>query len=90
MEEMPLSNVSFKIDISWLKTVVTLNFMFLIEKRLGDQIDHPCSFSKNVFSRERERERERVKPWCFVTFNIIISYVFPENFIEIPQVFQKI
>ena len=88
MEEMPLSNVSFKIDISWLKTVVTLNFMFLIEKRLGDQIDHPCSFSKNVFSRERERER--VKPWFFVTFNIIISYVFPENFIEIPQVFQKI
>ena len=58
MEEMPLSNVSFKIDISWLKTVVTLNFMFLIEKRLGDQIDHPCSFSKNVFSRERERESE--------------------------------
>ena len=56
MEEMPLSNVSFKIDISWLKTVVTLNFMFLIEKRLGDQIDHPCSFSKNVFSRERESE----------------------------------
>ena len=41
-------------------------------------------FSKNVSSRER------VKPWFFVTFNIIISYIFPENVIEIPQVVQKI
>ena len=43
--------------------------------------------------RERERERERVggreTPCFFVTFNIIISHVFPENFIEFPQVVQK-
>ena len=26
----------------------------------------------------------------FFTFNIIISHIFPENFIEIPQVIQKI
>ena len=26
----------------------------------------------------------------FLDFNIIISHIFPENFIEIPQVFQKI
>ena len=51
--------------------------------------------------REREREREtdrqadrqtdrqRQRPCFFVTFNIIISHVFPENFIEIPQVVQK-
>ena len=32
----------------------------------------------------------RVKPWFFMTFNIIISYIFPEKFIEIPQVVQKI
>ena len=31
-----------------------------------------------------------VKPWIFVNFNIIISHIFPETFIEIPQVVQKI
>ena len=40
--------------------------------------------------RETERERARERPCFLVTFNIIISHVFPENFIEIPQVFQKI
>ena len=45
-----------------------------------------AGFSKNLFSRERER----AKPCFFVTFNIITSQVFPENFIEIPQVVQKI
>ena len=44
----------------------------------------PCSFSKIVSSKDR------VKPWFFVTFNIIISHIFPENFIEITQVVQKI
>ena len=44
----------------------------------------PCGFSKSVSSKER------VKPWFFVTFNIIISNIFPENFIEIPQVVHKI
>ena len=38
------------------------------------------SFPKNVSSKER------VKPWFFVTFNIIISCIFPEHFIDIPQV----
>ena len=40
-----------------------------------------CGFSKNLSSRER---------WFFVTFNIIISHIFPENFIEISQVIKKI
>ena len=31
-----------------------------------------------------------VKPWFFVTFNIIISHIFPKIFNEIPQVVQKI
>ena len=44
----------------------------------------PCGFSKNVSSKEM------VKPWFFVTFNIIARYIFPGNFIEIPQVIQKI
>ena len=58
--------------------------LMLTLKRLGGQIDLPCGFSKNVFSKGR------VTLWFFVTFNIIISHIFPENFIEIPQVVQKI
>ena len=57
-------------------------------KRLGGQIASPapapCCFSKNASSKER------VKPRFFGTFNIIISHIFPENFIEILQVVQKI
>ena len=40
----------------------------------------PCRFSKNVSSKDR------VKPCILVTFNISISHIFPENFIEIPQI----
>ena len=54
-------------------------------ERLGGQFDiPPCGVSKNVSSKER------VKPCFFVIFNMIINHIFPENFIEIPQVFQKI
>ena len=54
-------------------------------KRLGGgQLDLSCSFFKNVFSRER------MKPWFFVTFNIIIIHIFPENLIGISQIVQKI
>ena len=38
-------------------------------------------FSKNVSSREK------LKP--FLTFDIIISHIFSEHFIGIPQVIQK-
>ena len=41
-----------------------------------------CGFSENVFSRER------VKPCFFVTF--IITHIFLENFIELPQGVQQI
>ena len=50
----------------------------------GGQFDPFCGFSKNIFSKERE------KPWFFATFNIIIKYIFPGNFIEIPRVVQKL
>ena len=55
----------------------------------GSQFDSPlppspCGFSKSVSSKERER------PWFFVTFNIILRHIFPENFIEFPQVVQRI
>ena len=50
----------------------------------GSQFDPHLWFSKNEFSGER------VKHWLFVTINIIISFIFTENFIENPQVVQKI
>ena len=52
----------------------------------GGQFDPPphCGFSKIVSSKER------LKPWFFATFNIILKHIFPENFIELPQVVQKI
>ena len=53
-------------------------------KRVGSQFDPPCGLSKNVSSKER------VRPRFFVTFNITISHIFRENFIEIPQVVQKL
>ena len=58
----------------------------------GSQFDlSPVAFRKiHPPERERERERERVKPWFCVTFNIIISHIFSENLIEIPEVVQKI
>ena len=54
----------------------------LIPKKLG--CFSPYDFSKNVFSRGS------VKYCFFVTFNLFINHIFPENFIKIPQVVQKI
>ena len=52
-------------------------------KRLVGQIDPlpPMVFRKMYLLK---------RPWFFVTFDIIISHIFPENFIEILQVVQKI
>ena len=49
---------------------------------LGGQTDPPThsGFLKNVSSIER------VKPWYFMTFNMILKHIFPENFIECSQV----
>ena len=44
----------------------------------------PLGFSKNTVSIER------LKLCFFVTFNIIVSHIFPENLIEITQVVVKI
>ena len=43
-----------------------------------------CGFSKNLSSKER------VKLCFFVAFDITKSHILSENFIEIPQVVQKI
>ena len=62
--------------------------VLLTLKKLGEGGNltppHPCSFPKNASSKER------VEAWLFVTFNIIITDIFPENFIDIPQVVQNI
>ena len=67
-------------------TIISQFIVFNPKTAGGGQFDpsSPCGFSKNVSSKER------VKPWFFVTFNIILSNIFPENFIEFPQVVQKI
>ena len=52
-------------------------------KASGGRLIPAVVFKKCIFS-------DRMRPCFFVTFNIIISHVFPENFIEILQVLQKI
>ena len=58
--------------------------ILLIMKRLGGQFDPSCGFLKNVSAKKI------VNSCFFVTFNIIIIHISPENFIEISQVVQKI
>ena len=70
----------------------------------GESIWHAlCFFSKNVFFKEGESIwlplwffsqkcvfQRKVEVWFLVTFNIIMCHIVPENFIEIPQVVQKL
>ena len=70
------------LPLSWYGDIHFLQFLTL--KRLRGNLIHPCCLSENVFSRKI------VKPCFFVTFNIIISHIFPGNFTEIAQVVQKI
>ena len=58
--------------------------IFLMLKRLVDNLTSPVVFLENVSAKEI------VNSWFFVTFNIIISHIFPENSIEIPPAVQKI
>ena len=54
-------------------------------KRFGvvKLIPPPCGFPNTVFCREE------LKPLFCVTFNMIIRYIFPKNFIEIPQIVRR-
>ena len=60
--------------------------LFINPKTAGGegQFNPPCDFSKTVSSKET------VERCFFLTFNIILSHIFPENFIEFPRVVQKI
>ena len=44
----------------------------------------PIAFRKMYFLKRR------LNPVFFVTFNVILRHIFPENFIKFPQVVQKI
>ena len=77
-------------DYEWCDKICD-RIKYLTLKRLGGEgegggvnLIPPVVFSKIVSSKQR------VKPRFFVTFKIIIRYIFPENFIEIPQVVQKL
>ena len=61
-----------------------LTLIYLGERVAGSNWPLTCGFSKNVSSKER------VKPWFFVTFNIIPKHIYTSNFIEFPQVVPKI
>ena len=67
-------------------TIISQFIVFNPKTAGGGQFDpsSPCGFSKNVSSKES------VKPWFFVTFNIILKHIFRENFIEFPEFVQKI
>ena len=43
----------------------------------------PCGFSKSVSCKER------MKPWFFVTFNIIVSHIFPEDLLKLLKSFRR-
>ena len=70
----------------WLKGKNILSYPLVFDPKTDEEGGKltPCGFPKSVSSKERE------KPWFFVTFNIILRHIFPENFIEFPQVVQKI
>ena len=50
----------------------------------GGQFEVLCCFPKKLYFRVR------VKPCFFVTFNIIVSHIFPENFVDVSHIAQRI
>ena len=63
---------------------VVYNHRFTPKKARGSiWLSPPLSFSKKCFL-------ERGQIFVFVRLNIIKNHIFPENFIEIAQVFQKL
>ena len=62
---------SFALDIQdYIESITKL------KSALGQFDPAPMAFRKNVSSKVR------VKSWFFVTFNIIVSHIFPENLIK--------
>ena len=60
------------------ETILIFKWFYLTPNGWGDWVNFtppPCGFYKTLFSREV------VKPWIFVTLNIIIRHIFPEYYI---------
>ena len=69
--------------------IINVKICNITLKRLGGRVGvvnltPSCGHLHNVSSKER------LNPVSFVNFNIIKSYVFPENLSELPQVVQKL
>ena len=80
--------------LRWILFLINFNF---IKKRLQYTFLHTCKKYKINFlwkkwapnqwfcsceKRINVSSKERVKLWFFVTFNIILKHIFPENFTE--------
>ena len=76
-----LSKSLFALLVSLRLIILSLNWLPGIS---GSIWPPSCGFSKNI------SYRERMKLCLFVTFNIIIIHIFPDNFIEAPKAFQKV
>ena len=57
--------------------------IILVNPKMAGGSPHPCGFFK------KKSSKERVRLWFFVNFNIIISHIFRENFIEMSEVVYK-
>ena len=62
---------------------------FFLTKNISCDISFKGPTPHVVFPKMHLLER-RWSPVLFVTFNIVISFIFPKIFIEVPQVVQKI
>ena len=84
-EEIIHSLFKFKINVIYCKEFRkgTLEKCLKIEKSQSSYLKKAIGAKKCVFQRKDEAR-------VFLSFNIIISHVFPENFIEISQFVQKI
>ena len=82
--------------MSWLRLFdrAVIQTQLLNRVREGQQTDNDVIQIKALANTDTTliliSSKMKVKPWFFVTFNIIINHIFPEKFIEIPQVVQKI
>ena len=57
---------------------------------MGRMDEEQAVFEQLILTLEQLSSMERLKPWFFVTFNIIISNIFSGNFIESHSKDQKI
>ena len=66
-----------------------MGHVFFLTKNISCDIFFKGPTPPVVFPKMHLLER-RWSPVLFVTFNIVISFIFPKIFIEVPQVVQKI